>query len=385
MNDALALQQNFGRYDLLQLVRVMSRPLAPGGAPRRPDEVVKFRADLDAAFPGNNVAALDPAEQEGGPMRLTTADFCVGSVIGPLPEAFLEWIRDLDRLGNVAMRNFLDLFNHRFNVLRYDMRAAFEPGLDNQPPARTLRAMWLAALMGVGSDARASQIPLPERNWLGIGELLANSRHTAPGVERVLAAHLGCPVRLEPLVPQWRPLGTSNEHALGTRRLGEDSLLGRSLWDVQSAVRLHIGPIDYRRMVGLLPADRRPGAEVKSPVAADVQLESSSPPDPPSARQLQRKWRVQQLSFIKGETAVDPHEALVSLVQLMLDRRHNAILHIHVLEQGIPASVLTAAPPQGHAGLRLGQTAWIKQKPGGAEQAVRSVHIDVPSHPEQPT
>jgi type VI secretion system protein ImpH len=368
--DALALQENFGRYDLLQLVRVMSRPIKAGAAPRRPDEVVKFRADLGAEFPGRNATALEPAVHEGGPMRLTTPDFCVGSVIGPLPEAFLEWVRDLDRLGNRAMRNFLDLFNHRFNVLRYDARAAFEPGLDNQPPARTLRAMWLAALIGIGNESLASQIPLAERNWLGIGELLANNRHTVPSVERVLAAYLDCPVRLEPLVPEWRPLGHTNEHALGTRRLGEDTLLGRSLWDVQSAVRLHIGPMDYERMIGLLPS----------------QAPAQVPTTAPSARNLQRKWRDRQLGFIKGESSahVPPSEALVALVHLMLDRRHNAILHIHVREATIPASVLDSHPPHGNAGLRLGQTAWLKQHAGGDASAFRSVRIEVPSHPEPP-
>jgi len=367
MMQEAAFEQHLRRSDFLQMVRTLLLPKQPGEAPLDIDQAVRFRAELGAQFPGRNAtwierqrdpAALDPWKEapqddeqflpvQHRRMLVTTPDFCVGSVLGPLPEPFLEWMRDLERAGQPGMRNFLDLFNHRINALRYRVRAEFEPGLNNLPPEQTLQAQWLAALMGVGSDDAASQIPLRERNWLGIGELLANNRRSAAGVEQVLTAHLRCRVRLTPLVPKWRMLGKYNEQQLGQRRLGVDALIGRSTWDIQAAVRLDAGPLDYAAMVALLPPLTRrrsdPGA---------------------TARELQRQWRERQEAAASGNAAarVGGWDALVALVRLMLDHRHDAHFHIQVPERGIPPSVLTAHPPAGQAGLRLGQTAWLKSR-----------------------
>lgn len=359
-----ALEDRFGKFDFLQLVRVHLRPRTPGGVPLLPDEALRFRADLSAGFPGRNASALAwlPAREPRGVayraavaaglaplpqplLQVTTPDFCVGSVLGPLPEAFLEWMRDLDRAGHSGMRAFLDLFNHRLNVLRYNVRAQFEPGLNNDLPARTLQAQWLASIMGVGSTDAASQIPLAPRHWLGIGELLANARHSAAGVVHVLRAHLGCPVRLVPLVAAWRPIEPGDQQPLGNGRLGQDTLLGRSVWDVQASVRIEAGPLPFDRVQALLPALPLPG------------------------------------DGGAGAGAGAGFNALAALVRLMLDRRQDAVLDIQVPEPTVPQSHLVSAPvPGGFAGLRLGQTAWLKARmKRGARGRHRVVRLQVPA------
>ncbi len=352
------LDDQFGKFDFLQLVRVHLRPREPGAPPLLPDEALRFRADLAAGFPGRNASALAwllPHEPRGvagraaiaaglAPLpprllQITTPDFCVGSVLGPLPEAFLEWMRDLDRAGHSGMRAFLDVFNHRLNVLRYNVRAQFEPGLNNDVPARTLQAQWLASFMGVGSTDAASQIPLAPRHWLGIGEFLANTRHSAAGVVHVLRAHMGCPVTLVPLVAAWRPIEPGDRQPLGMGRLGQDTLLGHSVWDVQASVRIEAGPLPFDCALTLLPA---------LPVPGD---------------------------------AGAGFNALTALVRLMLDRRHDAVVEIRVPEQTIPQSHLVSAPvPGGPAGLRLGQTAWLKARmKRGARSRQRMVRLQVPA------
>lgn len=375
----LDLERDFGRFDILQLVRTLLRPPHPGAAPLEPERAVRFRADLASRFPGSNASELKVLEHW---TRITTPDFCVGSVLGPLPEAFLEWMRDLERAGACGMRDFLDVFNHRVNVLRFRMRATFEPGLHNGRPEETLQADWLGALMGVGSQAQASQIPLRQRHWLGIGGLLANNRRSAAAVVQVLSAHLRCPVRLQSLVPQWQPFGHANEHRLGQRRLAADTWLGRSLWDVQAAVRVVLGPLPYSAMIALLPPLPAPAPQPPAPAG------------PASARDLQRAWRGRQLAMAQGLAPQDPspHEALVGLLRLMLDRRQDVQLRIELAERQVPPSLLTAAPPAGSAGLRLGQTAWLKARRRGrdgplrrgARTRLRLVRLAIPAFPALP-
>lgn len=387
-----SLESRFGNYDFLQLVRVLLRPREVGQAPLTPDQALRFRADLGGGFPGRNASALQllgqgatthaplltPTDQALLPtqhdlVQITTPDFCVGSALGPLPDPFLEWVRELDQAGKPAMREFLDLFNHRFNVLRYEARAVFEPGLNNLAPEHTVTAQWLGALMGIGCEAAASQLPLRPRNWLGIGELLANSRRSPAALVQVLTAHLDCPVALTPLVPAWRPLGIANQHALGQRRLGQDSRLGRRVWDVQAAVKLTLGPLPYAAMVDLLPS-----SEPSLTASATASL---------SARDLQRQWRASQTSTeLTSPNDTNGYATLVALVRLMLDRRHDAEIEILVPERSIPPSHLRTQPAQGQVGMRLGQTAWLKSRsrPGaagaigpGARAHLRSVRLHV--------
>jgi len=374
----LDLQQDFGRFDLLQLVRTLLRTAAGEGRTPHPDRVLRFRADLGAAFPGSNATALDLQEDRAS---ITTPDFCVGSVLGPLPEAFLEWMRDLERAGQSGMRDFLDLFNHRINLLRYRVRSELEPGLHNGPPEHTLEGHWLAALMGIGSQAHASQIPLRTRAWLGIGELLANNRRSADAVVQVVSAYLRCPVRLEPLVPQWRPIGFENEQGLGHRRLGVDAWVGRSVWDVQGAIRLFAGPLGFRDVIALLP-----------PAHPPVRTEAVAA-DPLCARDLQRRWRGRQLAMAGGDAsqAPTPHEALSSLLRLLLDRRQDVDLRLAVREREIPPSLLTATPAAGQAGLLLGRTAWLKARRRGRDgpprrgprARLRVVRLALPAFPQE--
>ncbi len=373
-----SLETRFGNYDFLQLVRVLLRPREVGQAPLTPDQALRFRADLGGGFPGRNASALQLIGQRPAAhspllaltdpellptqhtlVQITTPDFCVGSALGPLPDPFLEWVRELDQAGKPAMREFLDLFNHRFNVLRYEARAQFEPGLNNRAPEDTVTAHWLGALMGIGCEAAASQLPMRPRNWLGIGELLANSRRSPAALMQVLTAHLGCPVVLTPLVPAWRPLGSANQQALGQRRLGQDSRLGRRVWDVQASVKLTLGPLPYAAMVALLPT-------------RDLSL-ATLPATLPTARDLQRQWRAHQTSTeLTPPDDTNGYAALVALVRLMLNRRHDAEIDILVPERSIPPSHLSARPAPGQAGLRLGQTAWLKSRSrSGSTSSVR--------------
>jgi type VI secretion system protein ImpH len=355
------------RFDFLQLVRTLLRPGRAGEPPRNPDAVLRFRADLGEAFPGRNTSAveLDPRD---GRVHVTTPDYCVGSVLGPLPDAFLEWMRELERASQPGMREFLDVFNHRLNVLRYHARAEWEPGLNNEAPERSLRGRWIAALMGVGNDHVAGQIPLRERHWLALGALLADNRRSLASAVRIVAAFLNCPVRMVPLVPAWRPLGAAGQHRLGERRLGEDTVLNTNWWDAAAGVRLDIGPLPYAAMLHLLP----PAEGDAAPQAA--------------ARELQRRHRALQAQMMRGEVlqAAAGHEQLAALVRLVLDRRQDAQVRIRVPAAQVPKSELRARPAEGSAGLRLGQTAWLKSRKARRRGRMLTVRFDIPAYaPEE--
>lgn len=362
------LARQFRQFDPLQLVRLWLRLSDRDGGPQA-DSGLRFRAELGAGFPGCPISrvevesigpvvdAAEAAHSEREQLCISTADFCIGSALGPLPEPYLEWVREQESAGHTATRDFLDLFNHRINLLRWRMRAEFEPGLNNLPPEQTALADQIAALMGLSDASGRLELHVPRRSWLGIGGLLSGARRSAPGLRQVLAAHLGCPVSVEPLVGTWRDIEPQDQQrlGLGERRLGQDSLLGSRVWDTERRVRLHIGPLDFAQARALLPPRAWRSAL----------LLVTEPPEPVRA---------------EGEGSL--YAALTSLVGLMLGHHLDAEVSISVRSHTVPPSRVVSRPghvPWRHpqAGLRLGQTAWLQRR---TEPGARTLRFLLHAH-----
>jgi type VI secretion system protein ImpH len=336
-----AIVGQYARFNVFQLVRLLQQ--VPGreiDGPWPLDVRLRFRADLRASFAGHEVTRLArttalPAfrsEVRSGrklPTRieLHTPNYCVASELGPLPEPFLEWVRDQQRMGAHAMPAFLDMFNQRVHVLRHELKRRSLRALDPAQPDRTRYARQLGALMGVAMPAQQAQIPLPMRAWLGLAGVLVNPRRSAATVAQVLGAYLGVPCRLQTMVGRWRAIEQSDRIALGRKRhaLGQQSLLGRRTWDAHASVRLIVARIGYDAACALLP--------LRPTHAGDIQ--------PGTA-----------------------HHALVAMIRMLLDRRFDCEVVLNLDSATVPPSYLRLPWRNGGLGLRLGQTAWLGKHGG---------------------
>lgn len=319
--------KHYGRFNVFQLMRLLLRTQG-----QRAEQRVRFRADLSAAFPGNEISQLSVRDDEV--IEVSTPNFCIAGTLGPLPEPFTEWVRDLKRARAPVMEEFFNIFNQRMNVLRFQLKARQVPALNYLAPEETPHARYLASLMGMGQAELAVQMPLPRRAWLGIAGLLSNSRRSAFTVTHVLSLFLGEQVKLEQLVGAWQRIELDNRIALGQRnhRLGQQSVLGRSVWDQQARVRLIVAPLHYDDFCMLLP-----------PNAAELHMyaESGALDDPESVPIFHR---------------------FVALMRFLLDRQCDCEVRLQAVGHTVPPSRLTAkAQPRagGYWGLRLGQTAWL--------------------------
>lgn len=354
------LRQDYAHINFYQLVRLLllerrrqAGAAAPGGATsaRELDAAVRFRANLEGAFPGREVCAVTdhPAQKSGepgaGPTQLVVNNYCIAGAQGPLPDPYAEWIRDQVRDGNGDTPAFLDLFNHRFNALRYRLKARHRPALEGTAPEQGRIAGYLAAVMGLLAPGLAEQLPLPRRALLGMAGLLSNARRSPPVLLAVLRTYLQVPVELHPLQGDWRCIEASDRLALGqsNNRLGQNSFAGRRIWDEQAAVTLVVGPMAYSHFIRLLP--EKDGAT---------------------------------------------HGAFATLIRYLLDRRHDCRVVFLVRDDaddgGSPAQAperqLTATPEGRRSGLYLGHTAWAaaRTRPTAAP---RPVEITIRAFPER--
>jgi type VI secretion system protein ImpH len=340
----------YGSFNVFQLMRLLLR--CGRGRNWPTGERLRFRAELGAGFQGSEITRLVPHAvpprpknpapgTKRTPQRVTlqTSNYCIASELGPLPAPFLEWLRDQQRDGGSAMSDFVNVFNQRIHVLRYELKQRSLRALDPALPADTQYAAQLASLMGLGLPDQQKQIPLPMRAWLGMAGLLINNRRSADVVSMVVSRYLGVPVQLEALVGRWRDIEPADRSALGSRqqRLGRSTLLGQRMWDRQSDVRLVVSRMRFDRVLSLLPLRASRAGEKL----------------PPSR-----------------------HAPLASLIHLLLDRRHDCDVLIDVDTDSIPASHLQKAG-QG-TGLRLGQTAWLLPERAALDEAISPSEKVVP-------
>ncbi len=337
--------RHYGDFNVFQLMRLLLSETADG-APVA--QRLRFRADLSAAFPAREFTQLkllaEPDRADGvatHSVEISTANFCIASVVGPLPESFTEWVREQAAARYTAMSDFLDIFNQRANVLRFQMKQTLTMGLHQTPPEQTGMAHCMAALMGLSQPQLASQLPLPARNWLGLAGLLANRRKQPSTIVHILSLALNAPVRLTPWVGAWQEIDEQDRCLLGRRnhRLGRNSVAGRRVWDQQSRFRIDIEVADYDALCRLLPPALRPAG------AADI-------------------------------AGLSHFHMLDGLVRLLVDRLADCEVVLHVAAGGL-RGVPLAQPARGQDGdsWRLGQTAWLM--PAGAARGNDAVPREV--------
>lgn len=311
-----SLRTQCAGFDFFQLVRLLLHER--GAKAERFERALRFKADLSSAFPGHEVTRVTDRGTRA-PLALSTADYVVAGNLGPLPEPYTDWLQNRVRDGDRVMADFLDLFNHRFNALRFEARARSRPMLANQGPDEARYGEQVAALAGLAAPGLLEQLPGPRRAWLGIAGLLADRRRSAPVLTAVLSAYLGAKVLLRQLVGAWRAIAPADRSALGrtNSRLGAQTVLGARLWEQQAGVEIEIGPLGYRRFCELLP----------------------------------------------GGPA---HEALAKVLRLLVDRLADCRIRLRLDSNEAPEPRLRA--------LRLGQTAWLgKPKASGVYEAAFTV------------
>jgi type VI secretion system protein ImpH len=244
------------------------------------------------AFPPSPVYSLEgSAAPDAPPPRMTVTFLGLTGPSGVLPLHYTELLLHLDRdvrgPERYALRAWLDLFNHRLVSLfvraweKYRFPVAYEragaAGLDPFTQA-------LFSLVGLGSPglrgrlavrvpaAVAGQRPavlarVDDLALLHYGGLLAARGRSAVGLQALLQDYFGVPVEVQQFRGRWLRLEPADQSRLepagAACTLGVNAVAGERVWDVQSKVRLRLGPLSYAQFTELLP-DRSPVARRKA-------------------------------------------------------------------------------------------------------------------------
>ncbi|MFL5581969.1 MAG: type VI secretion system baseplate subunit TssG, partial [Gemmatimonadaceae bacterium] len=212
---------SFDFFKAVHLLERLHEDRAPvGGFADPAAEVVRFKAHTDPSFPASEIQALE-AERVRRPGRasraMTAADVEAGEthpearplemtvnfmgLTGPqgvLPLAYSQHVAARVRVGDRALRDFLDIFNHRLvslfyrGWLRSHLAASFEAARDGDPSAssgqvaRDRITPRLHDLAGLGSAELEQRLAVPAQAVVFYAGLLAMQSRPAAALEQML-------------------------------------------------------------------------------------------------------------------------------------------------------------------------------------------------------
>jgi type VI secretion system protein ImpH len=173
-------------------------------------------------------------------------------------------IRDKD----FALRDFLDLFNHRLVSLfyraweKYRLPFLYErsrfagEGRDTDPCTRALYC-----LVGLGTPGLRGRLEVDDEAFLYYGGHFAHFPRSATALGQILEDYFATPIVVQQVQGQWLYLDREDQSRMPgasdgagrNNRLGLDTVVGARVWDVQSKFRLRVGPLSYAEFRGLIP------------------------------------------------------------------------------------------------------------------------------------
>jgi type VI secretion system protein ImpH len=258
-----ALEREPYSFEFFQAVRLMHL-LYPGrgqiGRFSNPDdEAVHFGATPATAFPASEVQAF---EKDGdAPPRLVVNFLGLTGPQGVLPLEYSELVADRVRQRDHALRDFLDLFNHRLISLFFRAWERTHAHGANLAQGEDALQNHLLDLVGLGTPGLAKQLGLPPAALPFYVGLLALPTRPAVALEMVIEDYFGVPVEVEQFIGGWYSIDVPSQCALGdesspSSQLGVGAVAGDEIWDVQARARLRIGPLSRAQYDTFLPTGR---------------------------------------------------------------------------------------------------------------------------------
>jgi len=258
-----ALEREPFAFEFFQAVRVLQELRPDRGRVGRfgnPDEeAVRFGATPATAFPASEIQAIET--DDGMPPRLLVNFLGLTGPQGVLPLEYSELVAERVRLRDHALRDFLDLFNHRIISLFFRAwERTHAPGADIGSGEDPLQEH-LLDLVGLGTSGLGAKLGLPPAAIPFYVGLLAIPTRPAVALELLLEDYFGVPVTVEQFVGGWYSIDEASQCALGdestaSSQLGIGAVAGDEIWDLQARARLRIGPLSRSQYDSFLPTGR---------------------------------------------------------------------------------------------------------------------------------
>lgn len=248
------------------------------------NEVVHFRAYQDLTFPASQIYSLDLPAKPEEPAEMVVTFLGLTGPSGILPRHYTEMIMRLEREARgperTALRDWLDIFNHRLLSLFYRAWTKYRFFIPYQrreyalpQPDAFTQALYSA--IGMGTPGLRNRLRVaywdsenpeqPDRTLARIEDLslifysglLSQRPRGATALRALLEDYFQIPVEVKQFHGQWLQLDPLSYSCLGegeaNNALGLNTVAGERVWDVLGRIRLRLGPLTYREFTQFIP------------------------------------------------------------------------------------------------------------------------------------
>jgi type VI secretion system protein ImpH len=284
----------FDFFQAVRLLQMLQPDRKPVGLGSTVDvEAARFRTLASLTFPPSAIYELErPAPAQAALMTVTF--FGLTGPSGILPRHYTELLMRIQRESKAperfAMRDWLDMFSNRMTAhfyrawAKYRFWLAYERGEPWRPDPDPFTAS-LLSLVGIGTPAlrerlkvtyrapaadRRTERTLTQVNDLVVayfGGLLSHRPRHAVGLAAILSEYTGLRAEVRQFQGQWLEIEPDKQSRLGlgegNSEVGTNFVIGERVWDVQSKIRIRLGPLSYAQFLEYLP-DRTPFPERKA-------------------------------------------------------------------------------------------------------------------------
>ena len=258
------------RFDFFQAVRVLERlyntklPIGRNSIPSR--EVVRFRSFLSLMFPPSAIYNVSRSENLAAPVQMEVAFLGLTGIQGVLPRHYTELLLERVRQKDFALRDFLDIFNHRMISLfyraweKYRFPVGYERARLSAQNGYEPFSSSVFHLIGMGTGGLRGRLRSGDERLLYYSGLIGQQPRSASALQSLLSDYFGVPVAVRQFVGAWLSIDNENRTRLrsgdiNNNELGITALLGSKCWDQQAGFRLVLGPLRYEEFRSLLPSE----------------------------------------------------------------------------------------------------------------------------------
>jgi type VI secretion system protein ImpH len=257
MNFLQNLQAEPWRFDYFVLLRQLERTFGDkpriGDSATSRDEFVRFGQDAFMEFPASNVVRVE--QQDDKALKVFVRHLGLLGPQGALPLATTEEAFHYALSQDDAFPRFLDLFNHRFIQLFFRAWADARPIAQHDRPDADRFIAYLGSTIGIGSGPYRNLDSMPDAAKLGYAGLLGAQAKSASRLAAAIQGLFKVKAEVEEFVGSRLVIEPAEWTTLSGRYnvLGEDALLGRSIFSVQDKIRIRIFTGSLAQYVRFLP------------------------------------------------------------------------------------------------------------------------------------
>lgn len=240
--------------------RAVGFVLDMGDGGRGAEDWLRFKVNPNLSFPPGDIQGAHRFADASGKEHVRFVLNLMGlhGAASPLPAYFSEHVAQHQDESD-ALRDFLDVFNHRIVSLFYGIWNKYRYYLQFRDNGSDTNSRRFFSFIGLGHKALRNTSGLRRERLLAYMGLIAFSGEAAGSLESILRHYFGHPlVHIIPCIRRQVSIPADQQCALGVANCGlsVDFLLGSEVLDQTGKFRVLFDALSWRRFIDFLPGGR---------------------------------------------------------------------------------------------------------------------------------